>query len=71
MDAPSFTGSDDRGIGSGGDAKMSAVFWRMYDFAVRNNCVAEFLSIYQPLPTFRDLVAEADRREQQRIRGAA
>ncbi len=51
--------------GSGRLPELATVFWRAFDFAVRNHCVEEFLAIYRTLPPFAALVAEAERRLQQ------
>jgi hypothetical protein len=66
----SFTGDDEREL-AGGLASPERLFWKAYAFAVRTNCVGELLSIYRPMASFRDLVAEAERREARRLRGAA
>jgi hypothetical protein len=55
-------------------SKMRTVedlFWNAYAQCVRADTVPELLAIYRPIPLCRDLVAEAERREARRLRGAA
>lgn len=45
-------------------------FWKGFTFAVRNQCVEEFLDIYRPLQSFAAQVAEAEQaldRQRRRI----
>lgn len=64
MDAPSFTGDDERDY-SGHGGSIEAIFWRTYAYAVRTGCLDEFLAIYRPMARFADLVAQAEARARQ------